>query len=1605
MMHRWVTSIIGPGIAILAAITFTIFSPLPVFAATMSGTLTLASSSCIILAGGSTCTVGLTWTTTNPVSTSAVTSNYQGTVATGNNSSAQGTVPYVGTTFYLYNNAVLLAQKTATASCASGTTWNQSTCHSNAVNPTGTLTLSASSCTIQAGGSSCNVNATWSTTNPGAGSTSAITADGQTWASGNSGGPTALPVPYGSRTFYLYNSSALLDQKTATASCTSGTTWNQSTCQSASGSGTISASPNPCTVAVAGATCILTLAWSTASVTAARVYVVDAGGADQQLYTTTSGSQSLNWIQALPQHYTFNLWNYSTGSRGTLLSSVNVSVAAPVGPSISAIQPQQPIAGNAVQTLTVIGQGFRAGSVVLITPPELSTQSVQAGAVSGTQLSVSTVIGSTGTWTFQVRNPDSGLSNSYTALVADGSHNRGTIVINSNLSVASFRISPQIPGAPTSGPFPVRFLADAADYTVEFQSVAGYKVPSSQTSTLRPGDNVTFTGNYESASAPALSSDLNSLPFSYSASGVGTLHNKSINIRSSGKAIDFSVAVVMDSGSGWLTANVQSATTPRTITVAVSGNLSPGTYTGSLRLTTSDPAISPLNVPVSLSVTKTAPKVSLDFIDPSTDTWLLSQTIFSITKADQKLLDATTGSPPVKGLSADGVSRVILRFKATEAGTLTLDLVGDSKSPSDKRLSLSQPQYGELIGSTIRTQLLGGSQYAFSVLRAPPVWKPDSINVQYTFKANSDGSTSTGVQNVLVLRPPVILVHGIWDDPNGWKNWKDFYGNPDDDGCPKLPLADSEPFVCRIDYSGFSSASLITIAPIINRQINSQILSFSRKREVAAVQADIIAHSLGGLAVRTLPQCGGTFPDCSIAYRTSSNYLEGNVHRLVSIATPHLGTHIADILANNRDNKCIVGNSLDDLFKKLRKPIGGAFDDMVYQGDRIRRIQNGTVPFPVHFFAGIASTHDHTAFRTTTSVGAAAAGGVDLAAADEEGLLGLLFAWRDIGDCAKLALSLSEFQNENSDLLVPVDSALNGLPPDSPVAERSTLKYGNMIHSPAIFLNSAFLDKYAFKYSEPERDDHKLAQDLLAVLLADDNDHRFWKPTDASALPIGIAAVSPSITSSLRSQQSPASAGISSTQAVSVFSIKSPVENAIVPPGFSLPLTLEAVPGESFSSVDVISPAGWFHYGDPSRGIVIPLPADRQGPYAITVIATMKSGLKGSQDRQVSIEASAAATALSVTPGALHIYTADTAQHGEPSRGVLRVTATFPDGNRDITSSSLVLFRSENSSVVTVDAAGDVTAVAPGQTAIISSYGAISTSTLVQVNMSGIRGDVNGDALVDGLDYAALLQAIGQRATGPDDPRDLNADGLIDSKDISVLSSICASTLCKGPTARLAIVNAATFDRPDVAPGELVSLFGDGISNTTALAATVPLPTSVEGIEALFSGVPAPLFYVGSGQINAQVPFGLSPGPTTLTVRVFGIPVLSQSINIVPTAPGLFSVGTRTILQNADYTLNTSSNGAAAESYVVVYFTGQGDVDTRVEAGAAAPSQPLARTLAKTEATVGGLQCVVIYSGLTPGFAGLAQANIQVPKLPAGDYPFVLTVGGVSSNVGAITVR
>jgi murein DD-endopeptidase MepM/ murein hydrolase activator NlpD len=109
----------------------TLILPSVASSATPSGTLTLASRTCVIPIGSNSCNVSISWKTSNPVGISAITSNYPSantTVATGNSGSISAAVPYAGRSFYLYNNAKELASSSATASCATGSTWNGSSC-------------------------------------------------------------------------------------------------------------------------------------------------------------------------------------------------------------------------------------------------------------------------------------------------------------------------------------------------------------------------------------------------------------------------------------------------------------------------------------------------------------------------------------------------------------------------------------------------------------------------------------------------------------------------------------------------------------------------------------------------------------------------------------------------------------------------------------------------------------------------------------------------------------------------------------------------------------------------------------------------------------------------------------------------------------------------------------------------------------------------------------------------------------------------------------------------------------------------------------------------------------------------------------------------------------------------------------------------------------------------------------------------------------------------------------------------------------------------------------------------------------------------------------
>lgn len=209
-----------------------------------------------------------------------------------------------------------------------------------------------------------------------------------------------------------------------------------------------------------------------------------------------------------------------------------------------------------------------------------------------------------------------------------------------------------------------------------------------------------------------------------------------------------------------------------------------------------------------------------------------------------------------------------------------------------------------------------------------------------------------------------------------------------------------------------------------------------------------------------------------------------------------------------------------------------------------------------------------------------------------------------------------------------------------------------------------------------------------------------------------------------------------------------------------------------------------------------------------------------------------------------------------------------------------------------------------------------------------------------------------------------------------------------------------------LSPGGLFSIYGSSLAATTAAASSSPLPTVLAGVSVLVNGSAVPLSFVSPTQINAQMPVTLSPGPATLAIRSSAGTSETTPIDLVAAAPAILEYGNRrAVATSPSALLNSPSDPAAPGDAVVVYLTGIGPVDPPAATGAAAPSDQLSNASLTASATIGGEPATILFLGLAPGFVGLAQANILVPAIPAGDHPLEITIADRKSNSPLLAIR
>ena len=223
------------------------------------------------------------------------------------------------------------------------------------------------------------------------------------------------------------------------------------------------------------------------------------------------------------------------------------------------------------------------------------------------------------------------------------------------------------------------------------------------------------------------------------------------------------------------------------------------------------------------------------------------------------------------------------------------------------------------------------------------------------------------------------------------------------------------------------------------------------------------------------------------------------------------------------------------------------------------------------------------------------------------------------------------------------------------------------------------------------------------------------------------------------------------------------------------------------------------------------------------------------------------------------------------------------------------------------------------------------------------------------------------------------------------------------------VVNAASFLPEPVAPGMIVSIFGASIGPGEGAGAQLDSAGRVGNFlaetQVFFDGIPAPLYFVRSDQINAQVPYGVA-GKTSVQLRVQyrGSPADPVTVPVAGAAPGIFAVsggsGQGAILHQ-DSTPNSAANPAPRHSVVTLYATGEGET-TPAGADGRLSESPFASPVLPVSVRIGGIPCDVLFAGSAPGFAGLLQVNVRVSLgVPPGAAVAVeLTIGTESSQAG-----
>ena len=237
---------------------------------------------------------------------------------------------------------------------------------------------------------------------------------------------------------------------------------------------------------------------------------------------------------------------------------------------------------------------------------------------------------------------------------------------------------------------------------------------------------------------------------------------------------------------------------------------------------------------------------------------------------------------------------------------------------------------------------------------------------------------------------------------------------------------------------------------------------------------------------------------------------------------------------------------------------------------------------------------------------------------------------------------------------------------------------------------------------------------------------------------------------------------------------------------------------------------------------------------------------------------------------------------------------------------------------------------------------------------------------------------------------------------------------------QITVVSGASYQKR-VAPNSLASVFGAGLSRTTASAqldSDGQLPTVLGGVTVEMNGLAAPLVFVSPAQINLLVPGNVGTGTANVIVRsTNSAATQSGTVEVANIAPALFSLDSSGAGPGAILNAVTSSAGPFfvetqenpgddKRTRLAVYgtglrYAGNPILDPSVT-NVASSVQAQGRSVSgKT------FQLPAEFAGPAPGFFGLDQINLVLPPEAdlTGTITLTVTVDSLAANSVAFTMK